>query len=77
MPPPVLPGGNTWNAFGWSAVIISTATTDPDAEDVVKNSFVVIGEPGREIDDPTMSSETGGAVYIYKSVEPVVEPEED
>ena len=45
-----------WNAFGWSNDIISTDGGD---------SFVVIGEPGRDF--PEGGERTNdGAVYVYK-----------
>ena len=52
-PVPVDASGDTWNAFGWSADIVSAGSFD----------YVIIGEPGREYD---AGDGREGKVYVYQ-----------
>ena len=56
-PDPVDFSGDTWNAFGWSADIVTAGSYD----------YVIIGEPGREYD---AGDGREGKVYVYRSPPP-------
>lgn len=56
-PDPVDFSGDTWNAFGWSADIVTAGSYD----------YVLIGEPGREYDS---GDGREGKVYVYRSPPP-------
>ena len=56
-PVPVDASGDTWNAFGWSADIVTAGSYD----------YVIIGEPGREYD---AGDGREGKVYVYQRALP-------
>ena len=54
---PVDASGDTWNAFGWSADVVSAGSFD----------YVIIGEPGREYE---AGDGREGKVYVYQRAHP-------
>ena len=55
-PVPVDASGDTWNAFGWSADIVTAGGFD----------YVIIGEPGREYPSGD-DKDKEGKVYVYQT----------